>query len=76
MARFAAGLDARGRPVAWHTRIAGQSIIATLFPERLGGGTDRSFLEGLHHLPYQVPNVLVDYAIRRDHHRARPRGAG
>ena len=67
MARFAAGLDTRGRPVAWRTRIAGQSIVATLFPERLGGGTDRSFLNGLHDLPYQVPNLLLDYAMRNTH---------
>jgi isoquinoline 1-oxidoreductase beta subunit len=64
MARFAAGLDASGRPVAWRTHIAGHSIVATLFPERLGGGIDRSFLNGLHDLPYQVPNVLLDYAMR------------
>jgi isoquinoline 1-oxidoreductase beta subunit len=67
MARFAAGLDAHGRPVAWHTRVAGQSIVATLFPERLGGGIDRSFLNGLHDLPYQVPNLVVDYAMRNTH---------
>jgi isoquinoline 1-oxidoreductase beta subunit len=67
MARCAAGLDARGRPVAWRTRIAGQSIVATLFPERLGEGTDRSFLNGLHDLPYQVPNLLLDYAMRNTH---------
>jgi isoquinoline 1-oxidoreductase beta subunit len=67
MARFAAGLDASGRPVAWRTRIAGHSIVATLFPERLGGGIDRSFLNGLHDLPYQVPNVLLDYAMRNTH---------
>jgi isoquinoline 1-oxidoreductase subunit beta len=67
MARFAAGLDASGRPVAWRTRIAGHSIVATLFPERLGGGIDRSFLNGLQDLPYQVPNVLLDYAMRNTH---------
>jgi isoquinoline 1-oxidoreductase subunit beta len=67
MARCAAGLDAHGRPVAWRTRIAGQSIVATLFPERLGEGTDRSFLNGLHDLPYQVPNLLLDYAMRNTH---------
>jgi isoquinoline 1-oxidoreductase beta subunit len=67
MARCTAGLDTHGRPVAWRTRVAGQSIIATLFPERLGGGTDRSFLNGLHDLPYQVPNLLVDYAMRNTH---------
>ena len=67
MAHFTAGLDANGRLVAWRTRVAGHSIIATLFPTRLEGGIDRSFLLGLHDLPYHVPNLLIDYAMRNTH---------
>jgi isoquinoline 1-oxidoreductase subunit beta len=67
MARFTAGFDTTGRLVAWHTRIAGHSILATLFPERLQGGTDRSFLNGFHDLPYHVPHLLIDYAMRNTH---------
>lgn len=67
MARFTAGFDTTGRLVAWHTRIAGHSILATLFPEGLQGGTDRSFLNGFHDLPYRVPHLLIDYAMRNTH---------
>ena len=67
MARFRAGLDVQGKLVAWNTRLAGQSIPASLFPERLAGGVDRAFLEGFHNLPYQVPNLHVDYAMRNTH---------
>ena len=67
MARFSAALGADGMPVAWWTRIAGQSILASLFPERMKGGVDQQFLEGLADMPYEVPNLLVDYAMRNTH---------
>ncbi|HSB68708.1 MAG TPA: molybdopterin cofactor-binding domain-containing protein, partial [Candidatus Methylomirabilis sp.] len=67
LAKFTAGLDASGAPIAWRNRVSGNSIIATLFPERAPRGADLHFLEGLHDMPYAVPNVLVDYAMRNTH---------
>jgi isoquinoline 1-oxidoreductase beta subunit len=64
MAKFAAGLDGAGMPTAWRTRIAGQSILAAVRPNEVKDGLDKSFLEGFHDMPYDVPNLLVDYAMR------------
>ena len=64
MARFTAGLDASGLPVAWRARVAGQSILASVRPNAIRSGIDRSFLEGLADPPYAFPNRLVDYAMR------------
>jgi isoquinoline 1-oxidoreductase beta subunit len=67
LAKFTAGLDASGVPIAWRNRISGNSILATLFPDRPLQGADLNFLEGLHDMPYGIPNVLVDYAMRNTH---------
>jgi isoquinoline 1-oxidoreductase beta subunit len=64
MAKFTAGLDPSGMPVAWQTRVTGQSILAALRPEALQNGLDKNFLEGLADMPYEVANVFVDYAMR------------
>jgi len=62
MARMRAGLDAAGDPIAWHVRLSGPSLIATLPP----GRAEKHFQEGfLDDMPYDVPNYLVDYAVRR-----------
>ena len=64
MTKFTAGLDADGVPVAWQTRIAGQSILAAVRPEMVKNGLDKAFLEGFVEMPYDVPNRFVDYAMR------------
>jgi isoquinoline 1-oxidoreductase beta subunit len=62
MARMRAGLDAAGEPIAWHVRLAGPSLLAMAPP----GHVDKHFQEGfLDDMPYDVPNYLVDYAMRR-----------
>ncbi|MEM9492593.1 MAG: molybdopterin cofactor-binding domain-containing protein, partial [Myxococcota bacterium] len=59
--RLRAGLDARGEIVGWHHRLVGQSVLrGTVFEAILGGNTDVSSAEGASHLPYSVPNILVD----------------
>ena len=64
MARMRAGLDAAGEPIAWHVRLSGPSLLAMLPPGRV----DKHFQEGfLDDMPYDVPNYLVDYAVRRTH---------
>ena len=56
--RFAAGLDASGRPVAWTHRIAGTPLRLKFGP--LEKGIDDSLVDGAIDLPYAFPNVLVD----------------
>jgi isoquinoline 1-oxidoreductase beta subunit len=60
---LAAGLDAAGKPVAWRQRIVCQSfMLGTPFE---GGmvvnGVDLAAVEGAADLPYEIPNLLVDW---------------
>ena len=64
MAKFTAGLDASGMPVAWQNRITGQSILALLRPQAMENGLDKAFLEGLAEPAYEFPNYFLDYAMR------------
>ncbi len=67
LARLSAGLDAAGLPTAWHVRIAGISILASVIPE-MSAEIDRNFLQNfLEDMPYGIPNYLVDYAVRSTH---------
>jgi len=66
--RMTAGLDGTGAPVAWKIRTTGQSIIAAFSPRVMQFGVDRNFLQGLlEDMPYDVPNYLVDFAMRNTH---------
>jgi isoquinoline 1-oxidoreductase subunit beta len=67
IAHLRAGLDAAGMPLAWHVRVAGMSILASVIPE-MSAAIDRNFLQNfLEDMPYAVPNYLVDYAVRSTH---------
>ncbi len=57
-----AGLDRRGRLVAWRHRIVGQSILrGTSFEGDSGmAGVDPTTVGGAVNLPYGVPDMLVD----------------
>ena len=62
--RFSAGLDAEGWPVALTARIASPSIMARFFgPAAIKDGLDNSSVEGVSDVPYDIPNVLVDYHL-------------
>ncbi len=62
--RLQAALGADGRPVAWLHRIAGPGI---LHQRGLPAGSmDRTMVEGAANLPYDVPNLQVEYAHRDD----------
>jgi isoquinoline 1-oxidoreductase beta subunit len=66
MTRMTAGLDASGMPIAWHVRMTGSSIMATMRP--IPGLVDKHFQEGfLEDMPYDIPNYLADYAMRMTH---------
>jgi len=65
MARLTAGLDAQGRPQAWHVRLCGPSVIHTLFAGGFLGGVDRQAQEGLTDgMPYDVPHYRADFVER------------
>jgi isoquinoline 1-oxidoreductase beta subunit len=77
MAKMTAGFDETGTPTALHARISGHSIFASVpsvNSEYLYGappfleGVDMFFLEGFTEaMHYDVPNYLVDYAMRNTH---------
>ena len=62
--RLSAGLDAEGWPVAFHARIASPSIMARFFgPGAIKDNLDNSSVEGVSDVPYDIPNILVDYHL-------------
>jgi isoquinoline 1-oxidoreductase beta subunit len=67
MVRMKAGLDAQGKLIAMHTRIACPSILAVLSPGALAGNIDFTAVRTLTDMPYAVPHQQVDYAKRNGH---------
>ncbi len=65
--RMKAGLDASGRLIAMHTRIACPSILEVLMPGAARGGIDFTAVRTFSDMPYEVPNQQVDYAMRNGH---------
>lgn len=59
--RFAAGLDDKGKPVAWRHRFAGSSVIARWLPPGFNNGLDPDSTEGAIDLVYDLPNFHVEY---------------
>ena len=59
--RISAGLDERGRPVAWKNRFAGSSVIARWLPPAFKNGLDPDTTEGAIDLVYALPNMHVEY---------------
>jgi isoquinoline 1-oxidoreductase beta subunit len=66
--RLAAGLDEKGKPVAWNHRFAGSSIMARWAPPLFNNGLDPDTTEGAIDLVYALPNMHVEYL------RVEPRG--
>ena len=73
-AKMTAGIDAAGNVTGFHMRISGQSIAASLAPERLDpDGRDPIVFQGLlpnspeGHFGYNFPNLLIDHAMRNTH---------
>ncbi len=57
-----AGLDAAGALTAWQQRIVCQSfLVGTPFEGLIKDGVDDTAVEGAKDLPYQIPNLLVDW---------------
>jgi isoquinoline 1-oxidoreductase beta subunit len=65
--RMRAGLDAQGKVIAMHTRIACPSILALLSPRNLTNGIDFTAVRSFNDSPYDIANQQVDYAMRNGH---------
>ncbi len=66
--RMKAGVDAQGKLIAMHTRIACPSILKVLMPKMLGkDGIDFSAVRSFSDMPYTVAHQQVDYAMRNGH---------
>jgi isoquinoline 1-oxidoreductase subunit beta len=59
--RISAGLDDKGKPVAWHNRYAGSSVISRWAPPWFNNGLDPDSTEGAIDLVYGLPNLHVEY---------------
>lgn len=72
-ARLTGALDANGDLVGLRVRLSGQSILASMDPNTLKKGDTIAFQgllpDGEHALVYDVPNLLVDHAMRNPHIR-------
>jgi isoquinoline 1-oxidoreductase subunit beta len=66
--RLSAGLDEKGKPIAWNHRFAGSSIMARWAPPLFKNGLDPDTTEGAIELVYALPNMHVEYL------RVEPRG--
>ncbi|HWI37525.1 MAG TPA: molybdopterin cofactor-binding domain-containing protein [Burkholderiales bacterium] len=68
------GLDEKGNLTALHMRLSGQSILAAVRPEVVQAQNGRDplsfqgvFESGEHAFTYDIPNLLVDHAMRNTH---------
>ncbi|HEX8416390.1 MAG TPA: molybdopterin cofactor-binding domain-containing protein [Methylobacterium sp.] len=71
--RMRASLDGEGNLTGLHMRISGQSILASVAPNRMVDGKDPVVFQGLNPggaeaaIGYTIPNILVDHAMRNPH---------
>ncbi|MDA9445050.1 aldehyde dehydrogenase [Bradyrhizobium sp. CCBAU 51745] len=70
--KLTAGFDADNNLTAFHMRISGQSILASLRPEALVNGMDPATFAGLNAkgdapFGYSVPNLLIEHSMRNPH---------
>ncbi len=56
-------LGGDGMPAVWVHGIAGPSILARRFPDRVKNAPDFTNIEGAANIPYEIPNVRVTYAM-------------
>lgn len=67
MVRQRAALDGQGNLLAWQARIASHSILAALRPDAAKNGMDMQAMACYADMPYAVPAVHFDYAMRNTH---------
>jgi isoquinoline 1-oxidoreductase subunit beta len=71
-AKMVGAFDAAGNLTALHMRISGQSILASVAPQRMSNGKDPVTFQGLNPsgetaFGYSIPNLLIDHAMRNPH---------
>jgi len=74
-----AGLDAAGKPVAWHHRVAGDRVTPFMDPVRhqSAGGKDAILMRGVELKSYDIPHQLSEQLYRDTGVRTSPlRGIG
>lgn len=59
--RFSAGLDARGKPIAWWHRIAGSSIYQRYFPALVKEGVDLDAVDSSANMQYGISDIHVEW---------------
>ncbi len=59
--RIAAGLDARGQPIAWSHRLVGPAILARFAPPVFKDGIDLDAVDGAAQLLYEIPAIRVEF---------------
>ncbi|HET7201626.1 MAG TPA: molybdopterin cofactor-binding domain-containing protein [Burkholderiales bacterium] len=67
MMRFKAALDSAGRLTALRVRDSTHSIMASVRPQEIREGIDRHALGAIIDLPYSVPNLRIEFAMRNSH---------
>ncbi|HID98256.1 MAG TPA: xanthine dehydrogenase family protein molybdopterin-binding subunit [Thermodesulfobacteriaceae bacterium] len=60
-ARIEAGLDSRGRLLAWRHKVAAPSVYRRIATSLLSDGIDPAAVEAIHNSVYDFPAVIVDY---------------
>lgn len=64
--RMKGAIDAKGNITAWRNTLVGQSfVIGTFLEMMVQNGVDPLAVEGAAHLPYDIPNVYVDYQMAK-----------
>ncbi len=59
--RISAGLDSKGKLVAWNHRIVGISILSRWAPPAFRNGLDGDAVDGSAQLLYDIPSIHVEY---------------
>ena len=59
--RVAAGVDARGQPIAWTHRLVGPAILARYLPPAFKDGIDPDAVDGAVQLVYDIPAIQVEF---------------
>lgn len=65
------GIDKEGKLSAWSHRAVSSSIMSRVFPAFVKNGLDNSAVEGANELPYELPNMQMDW---HDHKTGIPVG--
>jgi isoquinoline 1-oxidoreductase beta subunit len=61
--KIRAGLDKRGRLVAWSHKVAAPSVMSRSMPQAVENGIDPDAVAGIRDMPYSLPNLLVNYVM-------------